>query len=86
MFYSSFITNKAKRFITNKTECFSFKSGCCAGWKMKKCVSSYSQGRLCLGDISHLYSSKKCFTSPSLLIRRSALVLKVGVSFGPSGK
>ena len=32
--------------------------------------------------ISHLYSSKRRFTHPPLLTRRSALVLKVGVSYG----
>ena len=31
--------------------------------------------------ISHLYSSKRCFSHPSLLARLSASVLKVGVLY-----
>jgi len=34
-----------------------------------------------VGYISHLYSSKRRFTHPSLLTRQNALVLKVGVSY-----
>ena len=49
---------------------------------MTKCVASYSQRRLGKAYISHLYSSKRHFTRPPLLTRRSALVLKVGVSYG----
>ena len=41
-----------------------------------KCVASYSQKTLWQGSISRLYSSKRRFTRPSLLTRRSALVLK----------
>ena len=48
-------------------------------WKMAKCVSSYNQRRL---SIIHLYTSKRCFSRPSLLTRWSALVLKVGVLYG----
>ena len=62
-------------------------------WKMMKCISSYSQGRLCLGDISRVYSSKKRFTCPLLarrsallLTRWSALVLKVGQVCPTGGK
>ena len=48
--------------------------------KMVKCVASYSQRRLRYGYISRLYSCKRCFSHPSLLTRRSALVLKMGMS------
>ena len=58
------------------------KVGVSYGWKMTKCVASYSQTKLRLGYISHLYSSKKRFSRPSLVTRWSTLVLKVGVSFG----
>ena len=46
-----------------------------------KCIMSYSQRRLREGCISHLYCSKRHFTPPSLLTRRNASVLKVGVLY-----
>ena len=46
---------------------------------VKKCVASYSQRRLRYGYIGRKYSSKRCFTRPSLVTRLSTLVLKVGV-------
>ena len=49
--------------------------------KIAKCFASYSQRRLRKGCIVRLYSSKRRFSCPSLLTRRSALVLKVGVSY-----
>ena len=50
------------------------------GMKMAICVASYSQLRQ--GCISCSYCSKRCFSQPSLVTRRSILALKVGVSWG----
>ena len=58
------------------------KVGVSYGWKMTKCVTSYSQIRLRYGYISCLYSWKRRFTRRSLLARRSALLLKMGVLYG----
>ena len=57
--------------ISNKMERFSFKVGVPYGWKMTKCVTSYSQDNAVM--ISHLYSSKRHFICPPLVIRWSAL-------------
>ena len=68
--------------ITNKTKCCSFKNGCVVRAEMAKCVTSYSQRTLMEGSIIRLYNSKRHFSRPSLLTKQSALVLKVGVSYG----
>ena len=54
--------------------------------KIEKCFASYSQRRLRKGCIVCLYSSKRRFNRPSLLTRRSALVIKVGVSYCTGGE
>ena len=47
-----------------------------------KCVISYSQRKLREDCIIHLYSSKRRLICPSLLTRRSALVLKWACRMG----
>ena len=52
------------------------KVGVSCGMKMAICFASYSQTRLRQGHISRLYCSKRCLSRPSLVTRRSALILK----------
>ena len=55
------------------SEYFNFKSGCVVWVENAK---MRHQKRL---NLSHLYSSKRCFSYPLILTRQSALVLKVDV-------
>ena len=83
--YISHLYSSKRRFsrpsLLTRRSASVFKVGVSYESKIAKCVASYSQRRLNYGCIIHLYSSKRRFSRPSLLTRRSASVLKVGVLY-----
>ena len=66
-------------FSTSKTERCSFKSGCVILVENDEMHRQLQPNKT---KMSRLYISKRRFSHPSLVTKRNALVLKVGVSYG----